>query len=177
MEKPQHRLRNHLPIVPPPRPRRRLVRIRLFHTPRLHSHLQLPLNMPLGKLHVALTSKQPLLDVYALHLRVVRGGPDVHICPELEQVGCLRAGRVDDVVEVHLVQAYSGGCGFEEFLADGGEDERGVRELPLPVGLGLDRRAEGAAEDLVPEADACEADVGAVGPDVCGRLVIYYVLL
>lgn len=61
--------------------------------------------MPLRELHVALAGKQPLLNVHALHLRVVRGGPDVHVRPGLEHVGCSRAGRVDDVVEVHLVEA------------------------------------------------------------------------
>ena len=117
---------------------------------------------------MALAGKQPLLDVHTLDLRVVRGGPDVHVCAGFEQSGGVGAGRVDDVVEVHLVQAEGGTGGLEEFPPDGGEVEFGVGQLPLPVGLGLDGRAEGAAQDLVPEADACEADVGAVCPDICG---------
>ena len=72
------------------------------------------------------------------------------------------------LVEVHLVQTQGGGGRLEEFPADGREGEFGVGQLPLPVGLGFDGRAEGAAQDLVPEADACEADVGAVCPDICG---------
>ena len=40
-------------------------------------------------------------------------------------------------------------------------------EFPFTVGLGLDGGAKGAAEDLVPETDSCEADVGAVRPYVC----------
>ena len=66
------------------------------------------------------------------------------------------------------MQAERGRGRLEEFPANGGEGEFGVGQLPLPVGLGFDGRAEGAAQDLVPEADACEADVGAVCPDICG---------
>lgn len=45
-----------------------------------------------------------------------------------------------------------------------------MREFPLPVGLGGYGGAEGAAEDLVTEADSCEADVGAVRPDVSDKV-------
>lgn len=78
------------------------------------------------------------------------------------------------MVEVHLVEVdpVFSGREVEEAAAEVGEDDGGVGELPLAVGLGGYSAAECAAEDLVPEADACEADVGAVGPDVWPSLAI-----
>ena len=50
----------------------------------------------------------------------------MHLRPLLEQVGGLGAGCVDNVVDMHLVQADCGLLGAEELLADGGEVELGV---------------------------------------------------
>lgn len=67
-----------------------------------------------------------------------------------------RRGRVDDGVEVHFVQLDVGlrGGHVEERAADGGERDGRVRELPFAGGVGTYGRAEHAAQDLVPEADA-----------------------
>jgi hypothetical protein len=73
------------------------------------------------------------------------------------------------VVDVHLVEMNLAlGVGqVEEFAANVAEFDGGVGKFPFAVFLGLDGGAECAAEDLVPETDACEADVGAVRPYVC----------
>lgn len=67
---------------------------------------------------------------------------------------------------MHLVQMYDPALGIiEESCADGGEGDGRVGELPLAVGGGVDFGPERTTEDLVAEADAAEADVGALLPE------------
>lgn len=116
MKEPQHSLRNHLPIVHPVRPLCRLFRIILMHTPRINPHLKLPLDIPLIKLHMPLTRKQPPGNINTLHLGMVRGTPNMYFCARLKQVGCFGGRGVDHVVEVHLVQADCGLVCAEELF-------------------------------------------------------------
>ena len=68
-----------------------------------------------------LACEQPLLNIHTLHLGVIRRCPNMYLCPLLEQIRRLGARRVDDVVDVHLVQADLGLVRPEELLADVGE--------------------------------------------------------
>jgi hypothetical protein len=111
-----------------------------------------------------LRRENPLRDIYTLHASMVTGAPDMNFRPGGEEIGGGWRGHGDDVVEMHLMEA-DGVLRFgegEEGLTEGRKLDGRVRELPVVVGVGLDAGAEGAAEDLVAEADACEADVGAM---------------
>lgn len=55
----------------------------------------------------------------------------------------------------------------KQLLADLGELELRVRELPFAIGFRLDGRAQGAAENLMSKTYARELDIRAVYPDVC----------
>ncbi len=172
MKEPQNRPRNHNPIMPPLR--------RILHppqlppiphrinTPRPYPQLHLPPHHPLIEPQMPLRGKQPPPNVHALDLGRRAAAPDVDVAVVLfgEEHGGARGGRVQDVVLVHLVQVDGVGRGVvEELGADGGDGDGRVGELPFAVGGGADGGAEGAAADLVAEADAAEADVGAVLPE------------
>jgi len=73
---------------------------------------------------------------------------------------------------VHLVEmnCIVGRGDVEQEFSDGGKRDGCVREFPQAVWFGFDFGAERAAEDLVTEAYTCEANVGAIDPDICPLL-------
>jgi hypothetical protein len=59
---------------------------------------------------------------------------------------------------------------IEQIAANIRKMYRRVTEFPFAMFLWFDGCAKGAAENLVAETYACEADVGAVDPDVCHQI-------
>lgn len=68
---------------------------------------------------------------------------------------------------MHLVQVDVGVRCSEERLANGRQFNLGVGELPDITGSTLDGAAEGAAENLMAEADPMKSKVGVSCPCVC----------
>lgn len=94
-----------------------------------------------------LRRKHPSRNIHTLDARMLARAPDTHLRARGQQIGGGWRGRVDDVVEVHLVQEDVGGRGgqVEQRAPDVRELDGRVREFPLPVGFGGDGRAERAA--------------------------------
>lgn len=71
----------------------------------------------------------------------------------------MACGDGSDLVLVHLVQVDECVFGAEKTLAGGSDVDAGVAEFPIAGGFWCDGCAEEAGEQLVAEADACEAKV------------------
>lgn len=104
MEKPQDCPRNNLPIMHPVCLFCCLICVFFRYTPRLNPHFQLPLDHGLIELHMALRCKHSLLNIDALNASMIACAPYMHLRAIGEQVCSCDRGRVNDVVEVHLVQ-------------------------------------------------------------------------
>lgn len=85
---------------------------------------------------------------------MLRARPHTHLVVGGQQRSGFVRGHGGHLVLVHLVQVDGVVVRAEEVLADVGEFHGRVREFPAAAGGGLDGGAEGAAEDLVAEADA-----------------------
>lgn len=115
-----------------------------------------------------LCREQPFADIDALDLGGGATAPDVDVPVMLfrQEMGSRRGRRIYDMVLVHLMQMdLSAFRIIEEPSADRGQGDGGMCQFPFAVGGGIDLGAEGAAEDLVAEADAAEADIGALLPE------------
>ena len=140
MEKPQHSLRHNQPIMHPLGPLRRLIRHLARQRPTLHPHLQLPLDHDLIKLHMPLRRKQSPLNIHTLHTGMLTRAPDMDFRRRVQQRRGFWGGRVDDVVQVHLMEIDFAVCRreVEEGAAYVREGYGRVREFPFVVFVGGD---------------------------------------